>query len=96
MRRQHGKDDRPANGGGVASSLVIKIKEKRKGWRAARNKPELLKKEKRKRKLCGQNHKFNDQQTMSYNMNKKSKGKKKNEELLTYLPQDPNMHLYRY
>ena len=47
MRRQHGEDDQPADGGGVASSLVIKIKEKRKGWRAARNKPELLKKEKK-------------------------------------------------
>ena len=92
MRRQHGKDDRPADGGGVASSLVIKIKEKRKGWRAARNKPELLKK--RKRKLCGQNHKFNDQKTMPYNMNKKSK--EKNDELLMYLPQDPNTPLYRY
>ena len=44
MRRQHSEDDRPADGGGVASSLVIKVKEKRKGWRAARNKPELLKK----------------------------------------------------
>ena len=33
MRRQHSEDDRPADGGGVASSLVIKVKEKRKGWR---------------------------------------------------------------
>ena len=31
MRRQHSEDDRPADGGGVASSLVIKVKEKRKG-----------------------------------------------------------------
>ena len=46
MRRQHGKDDRPAEDGGVASSLVIKIKEKRKGWRAARNKPKLFIKKK--------------------------------------------------
>ena len=47
MRRRHGKDDRPADGGGVASSLVIKIKEKRKGWPAVRKKPELFKKKKK-------------------------------------------------
>ena len=71
MRQQHGEDDWPGDGGVVPSNLVIKIKEKKK--RVRRNKPELF----YKNKLCGQNHKSNDQQTMPYNMNKKSKGKKK-------------------
>ena len=77
MRRRHGKDDRPAGSGGVASSLGNNIKEKRKGWRETNQ--SNLKKIKIKikiKKLYGQNHKFNDKQTMPYNMNKKSKEKK--------------------
>ena len=70
MRRRHGVDDRPAGSGGVASSLGNNIKEKRKGWRETNQ--NYLK----EKKLRGQNHKFNDQQTMPYNMNKKIKRKK--------------------
>ena len=55
----------PAGGNGVASSRGNKIKEKKRvAWRETNQSYE------NKNQLYGQNHKFNDQQTIPYNMNK--------------------------
>ena len=62
---QRDEDHWPAGGNGVASSRGNKIKEKKRvAWRETNQSYE------NKNQLYGQNHKFNDQQTIPYNMNK--------------------------
>ena len=60
---QHDEGHWPAGGNGVASSRGNKIKEKKRvAWRETNQSYE------KKNQLYGQNHKFNNQQTIPNNM----------------------------